>query len=642
MQVVMRRAGLFVVAALVALSVGVVVPAGSAQALVSVPPPVQATGSQWSTAFTAQDPKVINQVIGKTGGGYVSPAQVGSAARKVGTFASEGSAGAVLAAAWVGVETGGLIAKGLGLSPDGNTGCELGAVLTGNGFASCGPKASTYMADSDVATFQNGWLGGAATTGVRDLTLPGLGAVTGHVTDTATERTVGGGWTGECPAVGNDASPASFTLNVRFYVYVLFSGSYQSRGSSLQGGGTCNVKTGSITGTPNPYNFGVSTVAGMSQPFIVSTFDAAGTTYPSWAALNAAIKSASTGSFVGSDGQTYQNQVTYYSLANPLRPPDVGSSPVRHWRTDWTCGPGSTGSAMSSAFNESTASWPAFPTATCEAGALDSVKVWQMTAGLDDSLVYEWSLPTEYTSNNPAPDECSTATPCDLLLERQQTPGSTKYSSCFSNPAACVDWWTETAHGTQAVEASEYRCTYGGVSLVLKECAVYAHLFDKGVYANPKTGETTSTTTTPDPSGPEQDANCPPPFSWSSLVNPWWYYKGVVCALSEAFVPNSATVTAQVTATVSTVQARPPFSLFGTLQPVFTGLTSGWSAGCTSRIADFDPDRQGRLAIPCTPPQSAPLTALYGVAVMALVVSTAFAVWHMLVAAIGGRQADGD
>jgi len=339
-------------------------------------------------------------------------------------------------------------------------------------------------------------------------------------------------------------------------------------------------------------------------------------------------------------------KATWRPVGDPQRPPDVDADPLRQWRTTWTCTSGSGGVATSTTFHETDTTWPSPPVANCAAGIAKSAKVEQGTtkAGVVEWVtMYDWTLPPEYTTGNPNPQDCADPGSCTLLLERLSAPGSTKYVSCFSSPAVCADWWTQTAKGTQALDQSDYRCSYGGKALALSECAVYAHAFDQGVYSNPKTGEppSTSTSTPTDPATPGQDQSCPPPFTWTSLVNPWWYYKGVACALQDAFVPKASTVAAQVTATQTVVMGKPPFSLLGTVQPVFTGLSSGWSAGCSGTIADFDPDHKGRLSIPCTPPQSAPLTALYGVAVMAVVVATAFAVWHMLVAALGGHGAEG-
>jgi hypothetical protein len=119
-------------------------------------------------------------------------------------------------------------------------------------------------------------------------------------------------------------------------------------------------------------------------------------------------------------------------------------------------------------------------------------------------------------------------------------------------------------------------------------------------------------------------------------------WKGVACALTDAFVPSSDVLTAQVGSTESAVMGKPPLSLFTSVAPVFTGLTTGWSDGCASNVADFGPQGLRSLPIPCRPPSSVVWTAIYALMGGALVVSTCLYVWSMLVGALGGKSTGDD
>jgi len=197
---------------------------------------------------------------------------------------------------------------------------------------------------------------------------------------------------------------------------------------------------------------------------------------------------------------------------------------------------------------------------------------------------------------------------------------STGDEPCEAGPEACRYW------GQDPNKDNDYKCLDGGVAVALSKCDVLVQRYNPP--ADPAG----------DPSGDGQECF---PSGWG-LMNPVeWVYMPVRCALVWAFVPDGDVIGANVGTVQTALTNKPPFSLLVAAQPVITGLTSGWASACSSRVSDFDPWHEGRLAIPCTPPASAPLTALYALAVAALVISTAFYVWHMLVAAIGGNDGDG-
>lgn len=339
---------------------------------------------------------------------------------------------------------------------------------------------------------------------------------------------------------------------------------------------------------------------------------------------------------------------TWYPVGSPSRPAEVDSDPLRSWRTDWTCTGGGTGSASSMPFRESDPTWPQFPEVTCPAGLIATeVNIWEVTPGLDDALVYSWTVPAEVASWANDFPECLDGS-CVLDLRRVD-PATGAAVSCLSNPAACVDWWSDPA------KADNYRCVYGSHAVALDECAVYRPTFnvatgaptvdDQGQphpasetepYGDP--GADGEPVPTPDPSGsPAPDDGCPPPFEFTAGGIGYWVTKGAQCALAWAFVPSADTVTAQVQATKTEVLSRPPLSLAGPIAGTLGGLADGWGTGCEGNVADFDPWGEGRLAFPCTPPQSPPLLVLYSITSLALVVSTGFYVWSLLVSAMNGR-----
>ncbi len=138
---------------------------------------------------------------------------------------------------------------------------------------------------------------------------------------------------------------------------------------------------------------------------------------------------------------------------------------------------------------------------------------------------------------------------CQLLLYRVDAQTGARIG-CQEYASVCADWWTETVQATQNTD--RYECQYNGAPIALDECKVYAQAFKTGQYADPRTGESPAPETPTQP----QDESCPPPFTWTSLVNPWWYYKGFTCGLSWAFEPK--VTPAAVGQLVTTAQGKAP------------------------------------------------------------------------------------
>lgn len=337
------------------------------------------------------------------------------------------------------------------------------------------------------------------------------------------------------------------------------------------------------------------------------------------------------------------------------------ADPLRAWETRWTCGDGAPGGFQRSAqFRENDDTIPEYPApGSCGSSWVAHVEVWEIPVKSDQGTaekVWEYDPSPEAQQFGQKYPKCVDGS-CRLELYR--VDGASQHQlSCFANPELCVNWFQDPAR------SDNYQCRYAGAAVDLSECFVYAPTFnvmsgedvltEKGPqsatetypYGDPKTGEATGTTPSTSPGTGTQpgttpkDENCPPPFSWTSLVNPWWYYKAGVCAMVEVFVPTPGLVAQEVTATQNVVMTRPPFSVFTVVQPTVSGLVTGWQGACGGNIAQFDPWGQGRMNIPCERPNTAAFNTMYGVGVAMVLIIAALSVWHMLVAAIGGNSGE--
>ena len=299
-------------------------------------------------------------------------------------------------------------------------------------------------------------------------------------------------------------------------------------------------------------------------------------------------------------------------LVIDLNAPDVVPNPERTWRTTWTCGGSPAGPLDSPTFTQDDDQYPAPMMGTCPAtAALDSALIQLVT--LDGSAppvtVLEWAGPGPGLQRvREEFPECADGS-CYADLVRTFPDGTT--ASCFDQPAACSDWFTDPDRDTK------YECQFGGRPIELAGCQMYAPTFDAGkteagvYYADPHTGTepatgitgapnpspdvattpAVDTPTTPAPSDPDDgtEGGC---RSASAGI-----FAGVTCALRDAFVPS--TPMSQLVAPLTTaVQLRPPFSWFKDLQgslPSPAGLVPGscpdWSVqvgGWTSEDVTCD------------------------------------------------------
>lgn len=267
-------------------------------------------------------------------------------------------------------------------------------------------------------------------------------------------------------------------------------------------------------------------------------------------------------------------KLVWYPEGHALRPPDESADPERRWITTQKCNDGAPSTTTSAVWRESDATWPSPPEPACTSGELTYVKVVEQAAGLADSVLYEWTVSPEQSAFAQNYPQCTDAT-CTLELQRvDSSTAPVTRLACFDNPSLCTDWFTDPA------KVSNYVCTYGGTDVDLTECNMYAPTFKReaataaGVaYGDPETGASAL----PEGSVVTPANDCPPPFAITSVINPYWYYKGVVCALETAFVPTNPA--ASFAGTTAKWNASTPVVWVGALGHVFDGVSLDES-GC--------------------------------------------------------------
>lgn len=510
MSVRMRRLASF--AAVLGLA-GLIGVAGvaPASAFILPPAPVSFPGSA-VPANNNLTPAQYNNLLGQSPGLVPTKATPGAAAVKLGVTGVAGAATAV-GGFQIGASIGSGIAAQLGVPTSGDVLCDLGEVL---GNACTLGQSPTYTPDSDVAESVPGYDVQPPVVGINGNT--GWDTNGGSMTlgEPSTAPTFGQAGTltvtfplslsGAC-TVG---AAGGWAPMLRVFFYTQQGGSYSDYPQYF--GGPLGVQCANPQGD---ISFSWTPPAG-------HTFD------------HLTFSNANNTGTAGGAGT-----VQWYPEGHTDRPPVASPHPDRTWRTTWECSVGAGGATSSPVFREGDPTWPAIPQPTpCAQGVMTALTVDQMT-GSAVANIYTWQLPAEVGATSAAYPECSGSTACLLVLERLASPESTATVSCFSSPELCTEWWAETSAGTAATEDTEYRCRYGTNPVPLSDCAVYSQAFKSGVYADPRTGEAPTGSPAPEPA----DNACPPPFTWTSLVTPWWYYKGAACAIEKAFVPTRSTAT---------------------------------------------------------------------------------------------------
>ena len=239
---------------------------------------------------------------------------------------------------------------------------------------------------------------------------------------------------------------------------------------------------------------------------------------------------------------TAADRAIWYPEGHALRPPENDPDPVRQWQTDWECTSGPGGSAKSESYRETYKLWPSPPQASCTSGEVSALTITQLTENGQPQLVYEWKIPAGDAAFLDKFPQCGTG---GCLLDLTTSVTGTDVS-CFQSPELCTDWLHSTDRDT------DYQCWYAGEKTVIQDCFLYGPTFNRAlveegkIYGNPENGEPLQPsdgvnpgpgTGTGEGNDPPEDPNCPPPFSITSVLKPWWYYKGLECGLRWAFVP---------------------------------------------------------------------------------------------------------
>lgn len=534
-----RRIGAYGVVLLTALSL-VLVTADPATALMAPPPPIAVPGS----------------VVAATGAGATTGEVVGglTATGGVGTLATvsvaqagvAGTVGVAAAGLYIGSTLGTQVARFAGLPTSGNVVCDAAGLFGSNVGCTTTAKPG-YVVNADVTIAPAGYTGGHRSYGVLPYYTCGY-SYCNETTKATIQYTVSGPPAGSPGVIVVDAV---FTAvpNARDH-------SWQSNGYVYQRDATGKVTPFGLVGgiTASPVHGELVIIDGAKTAGGWWYCSSAGTGCSGWDPASGPWSQVGLGA-----------GISYVGEGTKGREQGSSGDPLRWWRTTWQCSVGAGGALLSEGFRESSPEWPGFPSATCDAGAITSVLVEKLTDGGLTTEITRWTAPDEYVAwaSDPATQDC-VGGGCQLLLERRSDPTSQRWLSCFANPSLCAQWLPETEAGSQ-----EYRCTYAGVAVAIDECKVYGPTFSDGVYGDPTTGDPVPDPADPtDPSTPEDDA-CPPPFTWSSMVNPWWYYKGVACALSDAFVPKTDPMT-QLAPLAAQASGKAPISWLTGLSDAFT------------------------------------------------------------------------
>ncbi|WP_448060802.1 hypothetical protein [Cellulomonas hominis] len=520
----LRRAAAVVAVVLVGLFVVILDPsAPSAMAYQAPPAPVSYPGTVLSTG-NLSSPDLYNKALTANPGGYTTT--TGAAAGSKAGLSVGGAAGTVVTGLMVGTSIGTEIASVVGLPTSGSFICDVGTLFG----SACGVGAATsYVANSDVAGVAPGWLAGDSVVSAR-VEQPGRAD---RLADVNFGTTTTPAW----------SQPGSVVIRGRF-----------TGDSTAQANYSFRVYRVATSGPPVSYGTGGGGYGPVQNQTVV---------LPTGILFDHLEVSVGADASLGLPIQT----ISLYPLGRALYS-EISGDPQRWWRTTWQCSVGAGGVLLSAAFRESTPEWPGFPVASCDAGSVTRVLIEQVTEGLTTTqTLYDWTADPAYVEW--AQSDC-VGGGCTLLLRRIDSVTGSRLS-CFDNPSLCVSWFSDPD------KLDNYECTYGGNVVDLSECNVYSPTFNpaqtgRGInYADPETGVAPEAGTGTEPGGEPQDNSCPPPFSWSALVNPWYYYKGTVCALQDAFVPQNST--AQMTRVRTAIDQSSPGQWSGAISGMFDGLS---------------------------------------------------------------------
>lgn len=197
---------------------------------------------------------------------------------------------------------------------------------------------------------------------------------------------------------------------------------------------------------------------------------------------------------------------------------------------------------------------------------------WQATAKTPGAA--DTPLGSESVTRDPS-DPCGYVggTLCIARVEHRVTvSGSTSWETCTAAITACATWWTDPARD------QNFRCVYGASTVFnvvgIGVCSIYRHSF---------VTDGTQSIDNPVPPGGGEPAPTGCDMSWSSVLDGTIVFKAVSCALSWAFVPDSATVEALQAQAAADWNGSPPGLLLTAIGDAFGplgDLTAGDSDAC--------------------------------------------------------------
>lgn len=521
----------------------------------------------------------------------------GGFATKVGGEVAGGTAALAL---MLGLDIGTNIAGVVGLPTSGSFICDLSTAL-GTGYGCTPVPGPDYPPNSDLGVVRPGMVNDGRIVYGRDMLGPGLHYATMELANIRNETVTG----------------------LEFDLVPLAVNGSQSVTTLV---GRClDVATGTVTNsvalnTFNPYGGGTV------------TYPAGATQATSWrvdCAVGRVLQWVSVSSWSGNE----EWQGAYLTEANPAREPTPEQDPLRWWRVTWECSTGGPGVRQSSPFRETDPEWPGFPTTQCDAGTLTRVLIEQLTENGPTTTLLDWAIPDtvrDWMNTNP---QCAGGG-CVLELERLD-PETGRWLDCHAAASLCLDWQA------QPQKEDTFRCAYGGEVVSLDECRVYpfaAEAPERIGSPNPDVPPEPAPAPSPDAQPePQPSPDCPPPFTWTSMFNPWWYFKVGTCVAEWAVIPPPGSVDTHMADLREGLNEKAPFSVIAVVPEATANIGEGWGSSCEA-LPDFSAIEGKPLRLPCQPPESAGFTLAYGLMSVLIWTSVVFGVWRMVHQAVGGRD----
>jgi hypothetical protein len=283
------------------------------------------------------------------------------------------------------------------------------------------------------------------------------------------------------------------------------------------------------------------------------------------------------------------------AIANPTTTADPATTPHTITSTAQCIDSGGvthtiTNTTSSFTFSPASTSFafPQVPDLACPAGQwLSSGERHLDTAGVTQTvpLVQPYTAPEWVGHQATQFPECFPigSTQCQLELFQLSTVKHAEYG-CHSFPIGaenpCLGWWTDPDR------KAKYECRFGSNVVALKRCTPYKTAFANGqVVATPADPDTdlpeVVVGTDPTPEQTPGDTGCVP--NWSEVLSPWWVYKGAVCALKWAFVPETSLSTRMQRVQVQ-IKGKVPFTWFSGFTSIPAAVPAGSCPDWTVKV----------------------------------------------------------